>query len=154
MPRPLPVGLLAVGLALALAACAAPASDERQAWTGTSTTGATTVPLTIDATLTPAGAWSGTYTLQRTPAFTGDVTATLAAGALTGELTVANDCRFALAGTITADALEATFTPTDCPGGTGGTWSATRTTPTPNTSAPADGARFDDGATFDAATFR
>jgi hypothetical protein len=154
MPRLHPAGLLAVGLALALAACAAPASDERQAWSGTSTSGADTFPLTIDATLTPTGAWAGTYTLERTPPFTGTVTATLTAGVLAGELLVANDCRFELAGTLTADALDATFTPTACPGGTGGTWSATRTTPTPSASEPASGARFDDGATFDAATFR
>lgn len=154
MPRHHLVGLLAVGLALALAACAAPASDERQAWSGTSTSGTDTFPLTIDATLTPAGAWSGTYTLERTPPFTGDVIATLVGGVLAGELTVSNDCRFELAGTVTADALEATFAPTDCPGGTGGTWSATRTSPAPSASVPPDGASFGDGASFDDAAFR
>ncbi len=154
-PRQVAAVLLAGCLALVLAACAATApSSERQAWAGTSTAGADTFPLTIDATLTSAGAWTGTYTVDRTPPFTGDVEARLLAGALAGELIVSDACRFELAGTVSADALDATFAPTDCPGGTGGTWSATPTTPTPTTDTPTDGATFGGGATFGAATFR
>jgi hypothetical protein len=63
-------------------------------------------------------------------------------------------CRFEFAGTINADALDATFEPTACPGGAGGTWSATRTSPTSNASTRNDAATFDDGAAFDAARFR
>ncbi len=157
MPRHHSVGLLAAGLTLLLAACATTPSSELQAWTGTSTAGADTYPLTIDATLSPAGAWAGTYTVERTPPFTGDIAGTLVAGVLEGELTVSDACRFELVGTVTGDALDATFAPTDCPGGSGGTWSATRTTPTLSAgppTGPTDGATFDGDATFNAATFR
>lgn len=156
-PRPIPIGLLAGCLALVLAACAgANPTSERQAWSGTTTSADGTFPLTVVATFQPTGAWTGTYTVERTPPFTGDVDATLLEGVLDGELVVTASCRFELTGIVAGDALEATFAPVACPGGAAGSWSASRTTapvPTGGTTEPADAA-FDSGATFGDATFR
>lgn len=158
MSRDVSLGLLAAGLVFLMAACAVPPSAERQAWLGTTTADADTHTLAIDVTLTPTGAWSGTYTVERTPAFTGDVDGTLVDGNLQATLTVSPACRFELAGTVTGSSLDATFAPTECDGGSGGVWSATRTTPAPAADAtspiPSDDATFDGGASFDAAGFR
>ena len=158
MPRDVSLGLLAAGLVFLLAACAAPPSSERQAWVGTTTTDDGTHPLAIDVTSSPTGAWSGTYTVERTPAFSGDVDGTLVDGNLQATLIVSPACRFELAGTVTSTSLDATFAPTECDGAIGGVWTATRTTSAPATDAtppsPSDDATFDGGASFDAARFR
>lgn len=159
MHRHYPVGLIAAGLALVLASCAAgDRVAEVQAWAGTSTTGDATYPLAIDTTLAPSGAWAGTYTVQRTPPFTGEVEGTLVNGVVDGVLIVSSACRFELAGTVSDAALDATFTPSDCPGATGGTWTVTRSAATPDEDADGGattgGATFDSDATFDNARFR
>ena len=92
---------------------------------------------------------------RRGAPFTGRVDGTLANGVLEGALVVSEACRFGLVGTVSGDALEATFAPTGCPGGAEGTWTATRTTPGPLPDPPGDdAASFDGGATFDTARFR
>jgi hypothetical protein len=150
--RPTPL-LLALCLATLLAACTSGPTTNQQAWEGTTTSADGTFPLTVAVTLTTDGAWTGTYTVERTPAFTGAVDATLVAGVLEGVLNVSDDCRFALTGTVTADALEAAYAPTECPGGSDGTWTAIRTTPVPPASSSHPTATFGDAA-FDAARFR
>lgn len=159
LPRLVPHILLALCLAVLLAACAnATPPFERQAWEGTTTTAEGTFPLTIATTLTAGGGWTGTYTVERTPPFTGDVDATLAAGVLEGVLVVSDACTFELVGTVSDDALDATFAPTECSGGASGTWRATRTAPDPaanDTGTPTTGdATFDGAAAFDTAIFR
>jgi hypothetical protein len=113
-------------LAIAVTACSTAPTPQAQAWSGTSTSGETAHPLQVDVAVLGAD-WTGTYTIGTTPPFTGDVTAELADGVLTGELIATSACTFALTGTVTDDALEATFTPAGCPGGEAGTWSATPT---------------------------
>jgi hypothetical protein len=143
---------------LALAACSADGPVVRsETWTGTSTVGGVEHPLTLRTTVAPAGAWTGTYVLERAPAFTGAVEASLVAGVLTGAVVVAHDCRFALAGQRTGDEIVATFLPTDCPGGVGGAWRATLASSTPGATPPEpipDEETFDGGAAFDVARFR
>lgn len=150
-------GPIAIGLALLLTACASVTSGvQTQAWIGTSEAGGASHPLVIATTLTPAGAWTGAYTVQRTPPFTGDIDATLIGGVLAGTLVVSPDCSFELAGTVSGDQLDAAFAPTGCPGGEGGTWTATRSTTPTSGAAPdpaTDVASFD-GAAFDATRFR
>lgn len=158
MARRPKLGLLAILFALLLAACAGGVPPaQSQSWTGTTTSADGTYPLALATTLDGAGAWTGTYTVDRVPPFTGDVDAELSAGELEGEVVVTDDCRFALAGTIAEDTLTATFSPTMCPGGVEGTWSVTLATSTPGvvTVEPdPDAAIFDGTATFDAARFR
>ena len=121
------LGLAAVA-AITLAACGVAPAPQAQAWTGTTAYGTTVEPLQVDVAI-DGTAWSGTYTIGSTPPFTGDVVADLVDGVLTGQLIATSSCRFDLTGTVTADALDATFVPTACPGGETGTWSAT---PTPS----------------------
>jgi len=151
------VGLLAL-LGISLAACSGGGPTiQSQSWTGTSTVAGVAHPLELRTTLTPGGAWTGAYRLDRTPPFTGTVDARFADGALTGVVVVSADCRFALAGQRTGDELTATFVPTTCPGGAGGTWSATLVSSTPGATAPEpipDEETFDGGAAFDVARFR
>lgn len=109
--------------ALALAACSTP--PQVQTWTGTTTSGGTSQPLTVEAALAPDGSWVGTYTVASEPPFSGDVVATLTGTALEGELIATHACRYDLSGTLDGDALTATFEPANCPGGATGTWSAT-----------------------------
>ncbi len=158
MARRPTLGLLAILFALVLAACAGGVPPvQSQSWTGTTTSADGTFGLTIATTLDGAGAWPGTYTVDRVPLFTGDVDADLSNGELVGELVVSADCRFALAGTMADDVLTATFSPTACPSGVGGTWSVTLSTSTPGavTVEPdPDAATFDEGAVFGAAVFR
>ena len=157
--RPVRLALFAgclAALAALLAACASPTpAAQRGAWEGTSTSADGAFPLTIATTLSAAGGWTGTYTLARAAPFSGRVDGTLVNGVLEGALVVSDACRFGLVGTVTGDALEATFAPTGCPGGAEGTWTATRTTPGPLPDPPGDdAASFDGGATFDTARFR
>lgn len=112
------------GMAIGLTACGLTPPPHAQTWTGTTTFGATAHPLHIDVVLRGTD-WTGRYTIGSTPPFTGDVVAELIDGTLTGELQATATCTYTLAGTITHDALDATFTPTACPGGEGGTWTAT-----------------------------
>jgi hypothetical protein len=146
-----------LGLTLLLASCASRGPTiQGQTWIGTTTAGAAAHPLAIATTLDPAGAWTGTYTVERTPSFTGELDAELSNGELVGVLIVSDACRFALEGNVTGDALTATFSPTACPGGVGGTWSATLETSTPGATTIVphpDAATFDDGALFGAAVF-
>ena len=116
-------------LAIAISACSPAPTPQAQSWTGTSTSGATVQSLQIDVGVLGTD-WSGTYTIGSTPPFTGDVNAELEGNVLTGELHATTSCTFTLTGTVTDDALEATFTPADCPGADAGTWSATPTVAT------------------------
>jgi hypothetical protein len=118
---------IAAAVALTLAACGRAPVPQPQAWTGTTAFGGSVQPLHVDVTLDGTD-WSGTYTIGSTPPFTGDVVAELVDGVLTGQLVATSTCTFDLAGTVTDAALEAAFTPGDCPGGDAGTWSATPTT--------------------------
>lgn len=119
---------VATTLAIAVTACGGAPTPQAQAWTGTTEFGTTVHPLQVDVAVDGAD-WSGTYTIGSTPPFTGDVVAELLDGVLTGQLIATSSCRFDLAGTVSDDALEGTFTPTACPGGEAGTWTAT---PTPS----------------------
>lgn len=123
------IGLVAT-VAITISACSNAPVPQPQAWTGTTTSGATVHPLQVDVELTGT-VWSGTYTVDSAPPFTGDVVAELIDGVLTGQLIATSSCTFDLTGTVTDDALEATFDPTDCPGGAPGTWSATPTETAP-----------------------
>ncbi|CAN5639139.1 hypothetical protein BH23DEI1_BH23DEI1_11570 [soil metagenome] len=116
-------------IAATVTACGSAPSPQVQAWIGTSTSGTSTHSFEVAAVL-DGREWLGTYTLGSTPPFTGDVVAELADGVLTGQLIATASCAFDLNGTLTAEALEAAFTPTACPGGEAGTWSATPTSHT------------------------
>jgi hypothetical protein len=158
VPRRPPLGPLAVSLALVLAACSGGAPKvQSQSWTGTTTSADVSSALVLATTLAPTGAWMGTYTVDRAPPFTGALDATFSGGALEGVLVVSDECGFALAGTVTGDTLAATFSPTSCPGGVGGTWAATLVATTPGATPPDPthgDATFDGAATFDDARFR
>ena len=116
-------------LAIAISACSPTPTTQAQSWTGTSTSGTTAQPLQVDVDVRGT-VMAGTYTIGTTPPFTGDLTAELEGTALTGELHATSSCTFTLTGTLTPNTLEATFTPSDCPGAEAGTWNATPTVAT------------------------
>lgn len=114
-------------VAVALTACSLTPPPRAQTWTGTTAFGAAVHPLQVDVVLRGTD-WTGRYTIGSTPPFTGDVVAELVDGVLTGELRATATCTYDLAGTVTEDALDATFTPSACAGGEGGTWNAVPST--------------------------
>jgi hypothetical protein len=157
MARRPPSSLFAIGLALVLASCGGGAPPtQSQSWSGTTTSADVTYPLVIATTLAPTGAWVGTYTVMRAPPFTGAVDATISGSQLEGVLVVTDACRFTLTGSLAGDALTATFSPTACPGGVGGTWAATRVgaAVAATTIQSAPGSASFGAASFGAARFR
>ena len=114
-PRPTP---LFVGcLAALLTACASPTpAAQRGAWEGTSTSADGAFPLTLATTLSAAGGWPGPTRSSAAP----PSPAASTPRSRTGSSTVPWSSRrlpIRLVGTVSGDALEATFAPTGCPGG-------------------------------------
>lgn len=119
--------ILTIVVAAAVAGCGTTGpAGTAETWTGTTTYDGTSHGLTVEVVREPDGAWTGTYTLETSPSFTGEVVATVADQALTGDLVATGSCRYALEGTIDGDVLVADFEPAPCDGASSGSWTLDR----------------------------
>lgn len=114
--------VLVVAVLLLVTSCSSPVTPD--IWNGETTNSDTGAVqgLRLEV-VNRSDSWRGSYYVE---AARGAFDGTNDNGVLTATLIASDTCTFELNGTVTGDALTATFEPTDCPGGNTGTWALNR----------------------------
>ena len=117
--RAAPFVLLTLGV-LMLAACGrTDAPVDTETWSGVATSGGVERTVTLEVERRD-DRLTGDYRVNDVPGtFEGELDGT----SLAAELRPSGDCSYVLTGTLSDSALEATYEPLDCPGGSEGAWS-------------------------------